>query len=142
MLTAASVRNWGRQQVARVLTPNLHAFLFCGSMPPRLHTFTSALTHLDQDFLGLPRSSTAILMIELMHEVAHTTSCPYHLRGLVLRAGVNSCIPNFAYGVSLETSSWGLTPQIQQIIDLSFRQSRCKSGADGAQVSLHAIEQS
>ena len=88
------------------LTPNLHASLFNRSMLPRLHTFTSALTRSDQDFLGFPRPlepGMAILLIELVHEVAHTT-CQYHLRRLVLRATF-ACIPNFAYSFSIETSS-------------------------------------
>ena len=38
-----------------LLTPDLQASLFWGSMPSSLHTSTSALTHSLQDFLGLPR---------------------------------------------------------------------------------------
>ena len=38
--------------------------------------------------------------------------------------------------VLADTSSPSLTPQIQRTIDLSFRQSLCKSGTVGAQVSL------
>ena len=117
------------------LTPNHHTSLFSGSMLPRLHIFMSALTNSDQVFLGLPlllALGIVILVMEFMHEEERAT-CQYHLKRLVRRAAVISCI---AQSVSTDTSSTSLTPQIQRTIDLSFRQSRCKSGAVGAQVSL------
>ena len=80
-------------------------------------------------------SSSGILVMEFMHEEERAT-CPYHLKRLVRRAAVTSCTPNIAQSVSADTSSPSLTPQIQWAIDLSFKQSRCKSGPAGAQVSL------
>ena len=119
------------------LTPNPHASLFRGSMLPRLHICMSALTHSDQVFIGLPLLALGIiiLVMEFMHEEEHAT-CPYHLKRLVRRAAVTSCTLNIAQSVSVDTSSSSLTPQIQRTIDLSFQQSRCKSGAVGAQISL------
>ena len=70
-----------------------------------------------------------------MHE-EERANCPYHLKRLVRRAAVTSYTPNIAQSVSLDTSSSSLTPHIQLTIDLSFQQSRCKSGAVGAQVLL------
>ena len=107
-------------------------------MPSRLHISTSALTHTLQDFLGLQHPlgpGMAILVIEFVQEDARVT-WPYLLRCLVLSATATSWIPNFVYRVSMGTSSCGLTPQIQWIMDLSFLWSLCKSGAVGAQVSL------
>ena len=98
----------------------------------------SVLTHSDQVFLGLPlllALRIVILVMEFMHEEERAT-CPYHLKCLVLRAAVTSCTPNIAQSESEDTSSSFLTPHIQRTIDLSFRRSRCKSGAVGAQVSL------
>ena len=66
----------------------------------------------------------------------------YHLLRLERRASITSCTHSLAYNESMEISSWGLTPQIHRIIDLSFRWSRCKSGTVGAHVSLHEEEQS
>ena len=76
-----------------------------------------------------------ILVMEFMHEEERAT-CPYHLKRLVRRAAVTSCTPNIAQSESEGTSSSSLTPNIKRTIDLSFRQSRCKSGTVGAQVSL------
>ena len=107
-------------------------------MVPRLHIFMSVLTHSDQVFLGLPlllALGIVILVMEFMHEEERAI-CPYHLKSLVRRAAVTSCTPNIAQSVSADTSSSSLTLHIQQTIDLSFRRSRCKSGAVGAQVSL------
>ena len=107
-------------------------------MLPRLHIFMSVLTHSDQVFLGLPlllALGIVILVIDFMHEEERAT-CPYHLKRLVRRAAVTSCTPNIAQSVSADTSSSSLTLHIQQTIDQSFRRSRCKSGAVGAQVSL------
>ena len=64
------------------------------------------------------------------------TTCPYHLRPLERKAAVTSCIPSLAHNKSLEISSCGLTPKIHRIINLSFRRSRCKSGAVGALVYI------
>ena len=100
--------------------------------------FQSVLTHSDQVFLGLPlllALGIVILVMEFVHEEERAT-CPYHLKRLVRRAAVTSCTPNIAQSVSLDTSSSSLTPHIQLTIDLSFRRSRCKSGAVGAQVLL------
>ena len=111
--------------------------LFSGSMLPRLHIFMSALTHLDQVFLGLPlllALGIVILVMEFMHEEEHATM-PYHLKRLVPRAVVTSYTLYVAQSVSMDTSSSSLTPQIQGTIDLSFWGSSCKSGAVGAQVS-------
>ena len=69
--------------------------------------------------------------MDFMHDEEKAT-CPYHLKRLVRRAAVTSCIPHIAQGASPPS----LTLQIQWTIDLSFRRSRCKSGAVGAQVSL------
>ena len=101
----------------------------------------SVLTHSDQVFLGLPlllELEIVILVMEFMHEEERATF-PYHLKRLLQRAAVTSCTPNIAQSVSTDTSSSSLTPQIQRTIDLSFRQSRCKSGAVGAQVSLQSM---
>ena len=98
----------------------------------------SALTHSDQVFLGLPlllALGIVIPVMAFMHEEKPAT-CPYHLKRLVRRAAVTSCTPNIAQSLSANTSSSSLTPQNQRTIDLSFRQSCCKSGAVGAQVSL------
>ena len=123
------------------LTPNPPSFLFSGSMLPRLQIFMPALTHSNQVFLGLPlllALGIVILLIEFMHEEERAT-CPHHLKRLVRRAAVTSCTPNIAQSVSADTSSSSRTPQIQRTIDLSFRRSRCKSGAVGAQVFVHNI---
>ena len=107
-------------------------------MLPRLHIFMSVLTHSDQVFLGLSLLlglGIVILVMEFMHEEERAT-CPYHLKRLVRRAAVTSCTPNIAQSVLADTSSSSLTPHIQRTIDLSFRQSHCKSGAVVAQVSL------
>ena len=98
----------------------------------------SVLTHSDQVFLGLPlllALGIVIIVMEFMHEEERAT-CPYHLKRLVRGAAVTSCTPNIAQSESEDTSSSSLTPHIQRTIDLSFRRSRCKSGAVGAQVSL------
>ena len=98
----------------------------------------SALTRSDQVFLGLPLLlvlGIVILVMEFMHEEECAT-CPYHLERLVQRAAVTSCTPYIAQSVSGDTSSSSLTPHIHRTIDLSFRRSRCKFGAVGAQVSL------
>ena len=104
----------------------------------KVHIFMSVLTHSDQVFLGLPlllALGIVILVMEFMHEEERAT-CPYHLKRLVRRAAVTSCTPNIAQSESEDTSSSSLTPHIQLTIELSFRRSRCKSGAVGAQVSL------
>ena len=98
----------------------------------------SALTHSAQVFLGFPlllALGIVIHVMEFMHEEEHAM-CPNHLKRLLWRADVTSCTPNIAQSVSADTSSSSLTPQIQRTINLSFQQSRCKSGAVGAQVSL------
>ena len=98
----------------------------------------SALTHSDQVFLGLPHLLALgifILVMEFLNEEECET-CPNHLKRLVRRAAVISCTPSIAQSVSTNTSSLSLTPQFHRTIDLSFQQSRCKSGAVGAQVSL------
>ena len=62
--------------VSYLLTPDLQASLFWGSMPSRLHRSTSALTHSLQDFLSLPRPlgpGMAILVIEFVQENARAT---------------------------------------------------------------------
>ena len=129
-----SPRNQSRQQVARMSSTQSKCFSVLWINNTKIaHIYIQIRT-----FLSLHRPlepGMAILMIELVHELARTT-CPYHLRHLVLEAAVTSCFPNFAYRVSIETSSWGFRPQIQRIINLSFRRSCCKSWADGAQVSL------
>ena len=59
-----------------LLTPDLQASLFQGSMPSRLHTSTSALTHSLQDFLGLHTHlgpGMAIPIIEFVQEDARAT---------------------------------------------------------------------
>ena len=103
-------------------------------MPSRLHTSTSALIHSLQDFIGLPRPigpGMAILVIEFVQEDARET-WPYHLRPLVLSETATSWIPYFVYRVSIGTSSYNLTLQIQQIMAQSFLRSLCKFGAVGA----------
>ena len=98
----------------------------------------SVLTHSDRVFLGLPLLlvlGIVILVMEFLHEEERAT-CQNHLKRIVWRAAVTSCTPNIAQNVSAGTSSSSLTRQIQRNIDLSFRQSCCKSGAVGAQVSL------
>ena len=120
------------------LTPNLHSVLLCGSVRSRFQDLRSLLTHSDQVFLGLPRPlthGTDKLKVSLMHEVARVT-CPNHLKRLVRTASVTSCIPSLSSSDSIGISSSGLTPQNQRIMALSFRRSRCRSGAAGAQVSL------
>ena len=130
------------------MTPDLQAILFCGSMPSMLQAFMSAFTQSDNVSLGLPRAfehgtdrldtdedSVTDLVTDLIQDEDRTT-CQYHLRRLERTAAVPSCIPSHAHNKSMEISSCGLTPQIHRIIDLSFRRSRCKSGAVGAQVSL------
>jgi len=76
----------------------------------------------------------SILVTDLIQD-EDLTMCPYHLRHLERRAAVTSCIPSLAHN-SMVLSSWGLMPQIHQIIDLSFLWSHCKSEVVGAQVSL------
>jgi len=74
------------------IIPDLQAALFCGSMPPRLQTFMSALTQSDHVFLGLPHTlehETSIVVIELIQDV-NWTMCPCHLRRLERRAAVTS----------------------------------------------------
>ena len=84
--------SWVKLQLACPSLTDLQASLFWGSMPSRLHTSTSCLTHSLQDFLGLPRplgSGMEILVIEFVQEDARATR-PYHLRRLVLRATATS----------------------------------------------------
>jgi len=97
-----------------------------------------AFTLFNHVFLCLPRTfehGTSILVTYLIQDEDRTT-CPYHLRHLERKAAVSSCVPSLAHNKSMDISSCGLTPQIHRIIDLSFRRSRCKSPAVGAQVSL------
>ena len=115
--------SWGSSRRLNLLIPDLQAVLFCGSMPPRLQAFMSALTQSDHVFLGFPRAlkhETSILVTDLIQDEDWTT-CPYHLRRLERRAAVTSCIPSLEHNKSMEISSWGLTPQIHRTIDLSFR---------------------
>ena len=82
----------------------------------------SVLTHSDQVFLGLPlllALGIIILVMEFMHEEERAT-CPYHLKRLVWRAAVTSCIPNIAQSESEDTSSSSLTPHIQRTIDTIY----------------------
>ena len=100
--------------------------------------FYVSLNTIRPGLLGLPlllALGIVILVVKFMHEEERAT-CPYHLKGLVWRAAVTSCTSNIAQSVSADTSSSSLTPHIQRTIDLSFRRSRCKFGAVGAQVSL------
>ena len=101
--TAAGVPGTGvGSRWLECLTPNPHAFLFSGSMLPRLHIFMSVLRHSDQVFLGLPlllALGILILVMEFMHEEERAT-CPYHLKHIVRRAAVTSCTPNIAQSVS------------------------------------------
>ena len=116
------------------LTLNPHPSLFSGLTLPRLHIFMSGLNTLRSGLFGSPSSSGARNCHTCDEEERAT--CPYHLKHLVRRAAVTSCTPNIAQSVSADTSSSSLTPHIQRTIDLSFRQSHCKSGAVGDQVSL------
>ena len=77
----------------------------------------------------------SMLATDLIQDEDRTT-WPYHRRRLEPRAAVTSCIPSLAQNKSMEISSWGLTQQIHLIINLSFRQSRCKSGEVWAHISL------
>ena len=73
--------------------------------------------------------------MEFVHE-EERAMCPNHLKRLVRRAAVTSCMSNIAQRVSVVTLSSSRTPHIQKTIDLSFPQSCCKSGAVDDQVSL------
>ena len=108
-----------------------------GSLLPKLHILMSALTHSDQVLLGLLLllvQGIVILVMEFVHEERAT--CPNHLKRLMRKADVTFCTHNIAQSVSVGTSSSSLNLQIKRTIDLSFRRSRCKSGALGAQVSI------
>ena len=63
--------SWDRQQAAKNLIPDLQAVLFCGSVPPKLQAFMSAITQSDHVFLGLPRAlehGNSILVTDLIQD--------------------------------------------------------------------------
>ena len=73
---------------SRRLIRDLQAVLFCGSMPPRLQAFMSALTQSDHVFLALKHGTSILVSVTDLIQDEDRTTCPYHLRRLVRRATV------------------------------------------------------
>ena len=119
-------------------TDDLHNTLSRVPASDKPHTFKSCFTHSSQVFFGRPGPFLPGTGLDLTLFISplERMTCPNHLSQRSRTRTARSHIPSLACRSSIDGSSDGLTPQIQQIIAWSLRHSRWRASEVMGQVSV------
>ena len=119
-------------------TDDLHDNLSWVPASDKPHTFKSCFTHSSQVFFGRPGPFLPGTGLDLTLFISplERMTCPNHLSRRSRTRMARSHIPSLACSSSIDGSSDGWTPQIQQIIARSLRHSRWRAAEVMGQVSV------
>ena len=143
-LAGGAAMLWGRLPLDRVgscrlfFTDDLHDNLSWVPASDKPHTFKSCFTHSSQVFFGRPGPFLPGTGLDLTLFISplERMTCPNHLSRRSRTRMARSHIPSLACSSSIDGSSDGLTPQIQQIIARSLRHSWWRAAEVMGQVSV------